>query len=377
VAPGNRLNALGDLRIRYDEWGNMVEMSDGRVTTRFAYSLLEHLDSITRDGAAVAKYEYDLLLRRTRKITADDDVRFCYHANLLSTLISSRHGRWDFLYVPDLFIPLSQAGPGGRFYYSFDQIGTPTELWDENGKLVATISSEAFGTRRRLERDGSFDGPIPFHFAGQYADDESGLHYNLLRYYWPAGVRFISQDPSGLTAGLNLYTYPLNPMNWIDPLGLAPVAIKISCKPKVGNFTPCEQKALMMKVAAMDAQLQAQPRKQRCTSCRKKKAKQNRYFKRKCKGTVPKGYQVDHVQELQLGGADKCCKNLMAIPARPNGSAGAQIHAWLEAHPNAVVGGISLANPACNRAHECKSNPTRRGTGKAGKGCEDKKPIVC
>lgn len=370
VMPGNRLTGLGQSTISYDDWGNITEIT-GREVTSLVYGSLEHLESVSRDGVLTGKYEYDLLLRRTRKTTPTDDVRFYYHVNLLSTLDSVRHGRWDFTYIPDTFIPLSQAGPSGRYYYSFDQIGTPTEIWDSRGSLVAAISSEAFGTKRRVERFGGFDGPTPFHFAGQYVDEESGLHYSRFRYYWPAAARFTSQDPVGFTAGLNLYTYPTNPMNWIDPLGL--IRISISCKPSEGNFTPCEQKALMIKVAQMNADLTAQPRKQRCTDCRKNK--QKKYFKKKCKGSVPKGYQVDHVQELQLGGADKCCKNLMAIPARPNASAGAQIHAKLEANPNKVISGITLKNPACNRAHECKSDPVRRG--KDAKSCEDPKPIVC
>ncbi|MDI5035909.1 Rhs-family protein, partial [Salmonella enterica subsp. enterica serovar Montevideo] len=33
---------------------------------------------------------------------------------------------------------------------------------------------------------------------GQYFDDETGLHYNLFRYYAPECGRFVSQDPIGL-----------------------------------------------------------------------------------------------------------------------------------------------------------------------------------
>ncbi|MDU7807329.1 MAG: RHS repeat-associated core domain-containing protein, partial [Serratia marcescens] len=34
-------------------------------------------------------------------------------------------------------------------------------------------------------------------YAGQYQDDESGLHYNLFRYYEPEVGRFTTQDPIG------------------------------------------------------------------------------------------------------------------------------------------------------------------------------------
>ncbi|MEC9573100.1 RHS repeat-associated core domain-containing protein, partial [Escherichia marmotae] len=54
----------------------------------------------------------------------------------------------------------------------------------------------------------------------QYLDRETGLHYNLHRYYDPDVGRFIVTDPIGLNGGINLYAYAPNPISWIDPLGL-------------------------------------------------------------------------------------------------------------------------------------------------------------
>jgi len=61
----------------------------------------------------------------------------------------------------------------------------------------------------------------PLRFQGQYFDEETGLHYNRFRYYDPDCGRFISQDPIGLYGGNNLYQYAPNPVDWIDPEGLA------------------------------------------------------------------------------------------------------------------------------------------------------------
>ena len=58
-------------------------------------------------------------------------------------------------------------------------------------------------------------------FAGQYYDQETGLHYNYQRYYVPEIGKYTSTDPMGLVIGPNLYTYLWgNPVNAIDPLGL-------------------------------------------------------------------------------------------------------------------------------------------------------------
>ena len=56
---------------------------------------------------------------------------------------------------------------------------------------------------------------------GQQYDEESGLHYNLHRYYDPTIGRYITQDPIGLRGGWNFYDYPLDPLKIIDSLGLA------------------------------------------------------------------------------------------------------------------------------------------------------------
>ncbi|MGB7800474.1 RHS repeat-associated core domain-containing protein, partial [Buttiauxella sp.] len=60
----------------------------------------------------------------------------------------------------------------------------------------------------------------PLRMQGQQIDEESGLHYNRHRYYDPAQGRYISQDPIGLAGGWNPYTYPLDPIQSLDPLGL-------------------------------------------------------------------------------------------------------------------------------------------------------------
>ncbi|UQZ12955.1 hypothetical protein M8G38_05105 [Providencia stuartii] len=56
-------------------------------------------------------------------------------------------------------------------------------------------------------------------YAGQYFDNETGLHFNTFRFYDPQIGRFIMPDPIGLLGGINLYQYAPNPLGWIDPWG--------------------------------------------------------------------------------------------------------------------------------------------------------------
>ena len=50
----------------------------------------------------------------------------------------------------------------------------------------------------------------PFRLQNQYANLETGLHYNFFRYYEPDAGRFVNQDPIGLADGENLYAFAPN-----------------------------------------------------------------------------------------------------------------------------------------------------------------------
>ena len=60
----------------------------------------------------------------------------------------------------------------------------------------------------------------PFRLQNQYADRETGLHYNSFRYYEPDAGRFVNQDPIGLWGGFNVYQFVPNVQGWLYILGL-------------------------------------------------------------------------------------------------------------------------------------------------------------
>jgi len=60
-----------------------------------------------------------------------------------------------------------------------------------------------------------------FLHQGQYMDVETGLAYNVHRYFDPDIDGYIGQDPIGLSGGVNPYAYGLNVLGWVDPLGLS------------------------------------------------------------------------------------------------------------------------------------------------------------
>jgi RHS repeat-associated protein len=62
--------------------------------------------------------------------------------------------------------------------------------------------------------------PKRYRFTGQERDEETGLCYNVARYYIPWIGRWTAPDPKGLTDGPNLFTYCSdNPIGLRDPNG--------------------------------------------------------------------------------------------------------------------------------------------------------------
>ena len=68
-------------------------------------------------------------------------------------------------------------------------------------------------------------------FTGREYDQETGLYSYRARYYDSRIGRFLSRDPVGYSAGLNLYSYVgNNPLTFVDPLGWEKASGTISGK---------------------------------------------------------------------------------------------------------------------------------------------------
>ncbi|OOF55203.1 hypothetical protein BKK56_07125 [Rodentibacter genomosp. 2] len=94
-------------------------------------------------------------------------------------------------------------------------------MTDSEGKLIWRGRYDAWGGLIRERYPNNTAGTHqPFRLQNQYSDEETGLHYNFLRYYDPITGRFTTQDLIGLQGGMNLYQFAPNVQAWVDPLGL-------------------------------------------------------------------------------------------------------------------------------------------------------------
>ncbi|MEL8467436.1 RHS repeat protein, partial [Escherichia coli] len=103
--------------------------------------------------------------------------------------------------------------------YHCDHRGLPLALVSTEGATEWYAEYDEWGNQ--LSEDNPHQLQQLIRLPGQQYDEESGLYYNRHRYYDPLQGRYITQDPIGLKGGWNFYQYPLNPVQYIDSMGLA------------------------------------------------------------------------------------------------------------------------------------------------------------
>ena len=248
----NRLKTYNGTTYYYDELGNLIhrELADGEVQNYF-YDLHDQLvkaEIFKKDGTKETwSYTYDALGRRIGKgrlkneevsetsfphdLSGNDlenQTRFVWDG---SHLLQEIHpdGRYTYIYTdPDSYEPLAQVrdwtteddeNRQQTRYFHCDQIGIPREMTDKDGNLLWFGNYTGWGRLKEETRvtDTAYQ---PFRLQNQYADRETGLHYNFFRYYEPDAGRFVNQDPIGLYGGDNFYQFAPNIQLWLDVLGL-------------------------------------------------------------------------------------------------------------------------------------------------------------
>ncbi|WP_078898192.1 DUF6531 domain-containing protein [Streptomyces sp. CNQ-509] len=239
------LTAAGSYRFRHDAAGRLVTRTRKRLskspeTWHFEYDAEDRLTGArTPDGVRWA-YRYDPLGRRTakQKFTGDgrgvaEETVFTWDGPVLIeqtstggpfpqpvTLTWNHQGLVPITQTERITDATTQDEIDARFFAIVtDLVGTPRELLTPEGDIAWRTHTTLWGT---LSWPSGSTAHTPLRFPGQYADPETGFHYNLFRYYDPANARYTTPDPLGLAPAPNPAAYVHNPHTWTDPYGLAP-----------------------------------------------------------------------------------------------------------------------------------------------------------
>jgi RHS repeat-associated protein len=259
---GTLVRRAGSVRYRHDAAGRVVSrtrISRKPETWSYEWDADNRLVTVAAPDGSAWRYSYDPLGRRVAKrhMSAAGKVlaetRFAWDGTVIAEQASADEvTTWD--YRPRSFSLVAQTTsrePGrpdrdtpqreiDRQFYAIvtDLAGTPSEMVAADGTLAGNRQHTLWGGTAWNPEGAS----TPMRFPGQYADDETGFHYNNQRYYDPLSGSYLSPDPLGLVPAPNPHAYVANPHVGIDPLGL------VSCTNSITSAKSVEENQ-----AAIDA----------------------------------------------------------------------------------------------------------------------------
>ncbi len=241
---GDVVTRIGLTSYRHDSRGRVVEKTHARhgfrpQTWRYRWDDLDRLREVTTPQGETWRYTYDAFGRRVKKecLGKEKSVTYLWQGATLAeehrtTGTETVIHRWHF--EPGTFIPIAkeivEQGASSIYPIVTDHLGTPKELFDAEGECVWQADHALWGKasvlhqrRKVVNGEETIYGEVDceLRFQNQWEDEESGLYYNLNRYYDPESGQYLSQDPIRLEGGLRTHGYVHDPMQWVDPLGLA------------------------------------------------------------------------------------------------------------------------------------------------------------
>ncbi|ECH9555397.1 sugar-binding protein, partial [Salmonella enterica subsp. enterica serovar Senftenberg] len=237
----------GDSRYEYDACGRVIKRTEQKrgfrpQEWRYRWDDFDRLREVRTPDGEVWQYSYDAFGRRTAKrniIRAAwkqnhhtvSEVRYQWLGMALSAS-EKRYAdgspalreQWHYRGGFELLAKEARAANDDTsdFYpILIGPDGAPQEMYSANGRKVWRRQRSLWGLAAANDASPDARESCDAGFMGQWQDEESGLWYNLHRYYNARTGQYLSPDPLRLAGGLNTYGYVHNPLTWADPYGLA------------------------------------------------------------------------------------------------------------------------------------------------------------
>jgi len=229
----NRITTFDTCTYTTDAEGNVTSRTGGscpQPISTIAWTPLGQLDSLIQ-GTNKVKFFYDALGRLVAKrLNGTVQAYFLWDGdNLLAELNSAASAvvtEYSY-YGADQPQAVIKQPAKQKYFPRLDGLGnvialTDTTstikrdyLWDDWGKSTGGTDNAGFGGTDRARWKGAL-----------WMGSEVDLYYMRNRWYEPHSGRFLSEDPIGLSGGINPVTFAGNdPVNRTDPFGLAMMAI--------------------------------------------------------------------------------------------------------------------------------------------------------
>ncbi|CAN5586466.1 hypothetical protein BH23BAC1_BH23BAC1_25350 [soil metagenome] len=218
----DEVRRIGNKVIEYDRSGNITKFVDDKGKRLLLTYSDEGKLKFAMINDEVWEYWYDGLGRRVGKSNGKEVYKFIWAGEKLLSdehKIGNNITLREYIYT-DSNIPVAFKEAEEFYWLHRDVRGTITDVFDTHGNQVWKATYTAFG-KINISIDVIRQ---PWRLAGQYYDEETGLHYNLARYFSPYLRTFLSVDPLWHQYGVSNYSYASNdPYNKIDIDGNNPI----------------------------------------------------------------------------------------------------------------------------------------------------------
>jgi RHS repeat-associated protein len=182
-------------------------------------------------GAATVRYTYDVAGRKASRTQGGVTERYLYDGiHVVADTDGGGNLLRTYTYGPgmDDILSMTIHGSSGttNYYYLKDLSNTVLALANSSGSIVESYNYDAYGNVTIKNSGGSVISTSAygnrFLFQGREYDYTTQLYHFRARWYDPETGRWLSNDPIGISGGLNLYAFCGNdPVNFVDPMGWA------------------------------------------------------------------------------------------------------------------------------------------------------------
>ncbi len=187
------------------------------------------LTMVSSNAVAVERHGYDALGRRVWTAAGGATNFFIYDgAHIVAEVDGAGALQRSYVHGPgvdNLLAMTSYGSTTNTYTYLTDHLGTVHAIADAAGRIVEQYRYDAWGRTTVYEGNGA---PLAqsalgncFAWQGREISWSTGLYYFRARWYDPVTGRWLSNDPIGISGGLNQYVFCANnPICFVDPMGL-------------------------------------------------------------------------------------------------------------------------------------------------------------
>lgn len=218
---GNRILTFGAYAFTHDADGNVTRKSGGGIDVSYTWDELNRLRTITDNNTGhTVQFDYDpfdQIIRRTTNGVVDH--YWLWEDGQIAAEFNGSFGLMNAYAYMGTDVPAIEAPNSGPRYPQLDARQNVIGTVDSTQAVVETASYDAWGTTTLTG-----DSVTTLRWKGLHWEPGPaagiGLYYVRARWYDPSTGRFLSEDPAGVDAGINPYTFADDdPINGFDPSG--------------------------------------------------------------------------------------------------------------------------------------------------------------